>query len=102
MAKYEGKKTKYKAHFYGNLNRCRRIYPAEIFEKTIPMIFEYDTFSVPVGYDYFLSKFYGDYMKMPPVEKRGVKLDKLVKIDTDNSYLDYKGVYYCVKDAQKE
>lgn len=101
MARYEGKKTKYKAHFYGNLNRCRIIYPAEVFEKTIPMQFETDTFSVPVGYDYFLKKFYGDYMKMPPVEKRGVKLDKLAKIDTEHSYLDYKGTYYCVKDAQK-
>ena len=102
MARYEGKNTKYKAHFYGNLNRCRRIYPAEVFEKTIPMQFETDTFSVPVGYDYFLKKFYGDYMKMPPVEKRGVKLDKLAKIDTEHSYLDYKGTYYCVKDTQKQ
>lgn len=95
MAKYEGKKTKYKAHFYGNLNRCRRIYPSEVFDHVVPMKFEGDEFSVPCGYDYFLKKFYGDYMQMPPVEKRGVKLDKLAKIDTEKSYLEYKGIFYC-------
>ena len=96
MGRYENRKTKYKAHFYGNLNRCRRIYPAEVFDHTILMKFEDDEFSVPCGYDYFLKKFYGDYMKLPPEDKRGVKLDKLLKIDTEKSYLDYKGQYYCV------
>ncbi len=99
MAKYDKKNTKYKAYFYGNLNRCHRLYPANVFEKTIPMQFEHDTFSVPIGYDYFLKKFYGDYMKMPTVENRGIKLDKLAKIDTKHSYLEYKGIYYCVKDS---
>lgn len=96
MAKYEGKKTKYKAHFYGNLNRSRRIYPAEVFESVIPMQFEADMFSIPVGYDYYMTKFYGDYMKLPPENKRGVKLDKLTKIDIEHPYQDYKGIYYCI------
>lgn len=95
MAKYEHRKTKYKAHFYGNLNRCRRIYPAEVFDHTIPMEFEGEKFAVPCGYNYFLKKFYGNYMQMPPAKKRGVKLDKLAKIDTEKSYLEYKGVFYC-------
>ncbi len=32
MAKYEGQSTKYMAQFYGNVDRCKRIYPADYFE----------------------------------------------------------------------
>ena len=97
MGQYENKKTKYKAFFFGNLRACKRLYPAEGFESTILMQFEDDEFSVPSGYDFFLRKRYGDYMKMPPEDQRGVKLDKVTKIDTERSYLEYKGTYYCKK-----
>ncbi len=95
MAKYEGTETQYRAHFYGNLNRCRRIYSAKVFEKVMPMRFEDDEFSGPCGYDDYLTIFYGDYMKLPPVEQQGVKLDAFLKIDAEHSYLDYKGTLYC-------
>ena len=32
--------------------------------------FEGKTYKIPVGYDEWLRCFYGDYMQLPPVEKR--------------------------------
>lgn len=96
MAKYEGKRTKYMAQFYGNLNRCKRIYPSSYFEKgVVYKQFEDDLFPVQSSYDKYLKKRYGDYMKLPPKSEQGVKLDHIVLIDPDNSYLKYKGVLYC-------
>ena len=95
MAQYENKKTKYKAFLFGNLRVCKRLYPAEAFERTITMKFEGDEFSVPAGYDLILRKVYGDYMQLPPEDQRGVKLDKVTKIDTEQPYSVYKGAYYC-------
>lgn len=100
MTKYEDVDTKYRAMFYGNINNCRRVYPAEYFEGTVLKKFEDGEFSVPEKYDAYLAFRYGDYMKMPPIEEQGVKLDNLVKIDTETSYLDYKGIYYCVKERK--
>lgn len=97
MTKYENIDTKYRAMFYGNINNCRRIYPAKYFEGTVLHRFEDDYFSVPEKYDEYLTFRYGDYMKMPPIEEQGVKLENQIKIDTENSYLKYKGIYYCVK-----
>lgn len=97
MAKYEKKKTKCKALLYGNMAVCRMVYPAEIFEKGTELEFESEMFSVPVGYREFLTKEYGDYMKLPPVEEQGVKLEHILKLDTETPYLKYKGTYYCKK-----
>lgn len=48
-----------------------------VFEKsklqnleTIDHIFEGKLFPIPKSYDYMLKKYYGDYMKLPPEEKR--------------------------------
>ena len=51
---------------------------------------------VPVGFDLYLKIVFGDYMKLPPEEKRVTEHDGLI-IDTEKSYLEYKGKYYCQK-----
>lgn len=99
MAKFEDKHTKMKAMLFGNLNVCRHLYPAEVFSKSLKMQFENDSFSVPAGYDTYLMQYYGDYMKMPPIEEQGVKLDHIVKVSTDEPYEKFKGILYCVKNA---
>lgn len=48
-------------------NRLRR----EWFDDTIEMPFESFSVPVPAEYDKILTAVYGDYMKFPPVEKRG-------------------------------
>ena len=52
--------------YYGE----KEIMDAKIFEATIDLEFEGNLFSAPVGYKKFLNNMYGDFMKLPPVEKR--------------------------------
>ncbi len=45
-------------------------YPKEWFEASILMPFEDAEMPLPIGYDNYLRSVYGDYMKLPPEEKR--------------------------------
>lgn len=42
----------------------------KVFKKGLLVKFESDQFYVPIGYDDFLKSVFGDYMKLPPEEKR--------------------------------
>lgn len=46
------------------------VYKAEWFEDVITSPFEDTTIDVPMGYDAYLRHMYGDYMQLPPEEKR--------------------------------
>lgn len=48
----------------------KEIMPKNIFRSKIQVDFESHKFWAPVGYDYYLKSLYGDYMKLPPIEKR--------------------------------
>lgn len=52
----------------------------EAMKKTKMVPFEDSKFPVPVGYERYLRKVYGDYMQLPPVEKRMNK-HKLYDLD---------------------
>lgn len=43
----------------------------EWFLESISVIFEDDVFSIPKGYENYLRTYYGDYMQLPPEDKRG-------------------------------
>ena len=45
---------------------CRR----EVLEKMTRLEFEGKMYNAPAGYDEWLTALYGDYMELPPVEKR--------------------------------
>ena len=42
----------------------------ELFAGSVPVEFEGKIYKAPQGYDAWLTAFYGDYMKLPPEEKR--------------------------------
>ncbi len=71
--------------------------PSKSFEKIIYVDFEGYKMPIPEGYDQMLRAAYGDYMQLPPEDKRTPATDNLVFYDLDHSYLDYKGKYYCVE-----
>ena len=63
------KKCSYICNFSGAWGK-KEIADISDFAKTEKHTFERGQFSIPVGYDKYLSTLYGDYMTPPPVEKR--------------------------------
>lgn len=63
-------------------------------DKALLVDFEGEKMPIPQGYDEFLTALYGDYMKMPSENARFPKSNNLVFYDINNSYKQYKGIYY--------
>lgn len=73
--RYDYLRTRYNKQNTGwlSLTGFRLIIPASIFENLKPLRFEDDEFLCPVDYDAYLARAYGDYMTLPPEEKRADK-----------------------------
>ena len=65
--KYVNVKTKRVANFTGFYTM---VCDKRVFKSFIDVEFEGKKYKAPVGYDEYLKSFYGDYMKLPPEEKR--------------------------------
>lgn len=66
----------------------REIVPADFMGNGTTAVFENITVLVPEKYDAYLRKIYGDYMSLPPVEKRvGHHYTEI--IDLDKPYTEY-------------
>lgn len=48
----------------------KEFFPAEWFRETVELTFEGERFSAPIGWRDYLSRHYGNYMELPPPEKR--------------------------------
>ena len=53
-------------HLEPYLKRC----PRSLFDSRVEVEFEGNNYWAPAGYDLFLKELYGDYMQLPPIEKR--------------------------------
>ena len=60
----------------------------KIFDVGTKMIFENINVNIAVDYDKYLKNMYGNYMELPPVEKRTTHHHTIV-IDLDASYKKY-------------
>ncbi len=58
----------------------KEIMPKKYMDEYIEVEFEGDLYKAPKGYDEYLTKHYGDYMKLPPVEKRVANHDNKIYI----------------------
>ncbi len=79
---------------YTHFDRNCWTWDAKYFDSAIIAPFEYTTLPIPKGYHEVLYATYGDYMKFPPVEKRGNK--HLFEIEPDIPYMEYCGKKYNV------
>ena len=66
------------------------MYHIKDVEHSITVPFEYTYTRVPVGYDNCLRTAFGDYMKLPETEQRGVHHNTQVFYDPCNSYEKYE------------
>ena len=66
---YSAKGAGYIADIVGAGSKKRKI-PAEVFSGSSPGLFEGRQYPIPVGYKQYLECLYGDYMTLPPEEKR--------------------------------
>ena len=69
---------------WGNITR---FYPKNVFAETTTILFEGIPFSAPKNADQYLSISYGDYMKLPPIEKR--RTHSLDIVDLEHDYHRY-------------
>lgn len=69
MQKYSDKKTKYVACLFSAYGLKEKVEASVLF-KTTMLSFEGMTVQAPENWDEFLSRVYGNYMELPPEEKR--------------------------------
>lgn len=71
MAENSKKYADCKTERVGNFTAYTRMTCSKrVFDSFVDVEFEGKTYKAPVGYDEWLRSFYGDYMQLPPVEKR--------------------------------
>ena len=70
----------------------RKLMPATLFATLATHTFENLQVPIPQGYDEYLKKQYGDYLKLPPIEKRGKWHDGGF-FDADIPYIEYVDHY---------
>lgn len=84
------------ASFGEGTSIMRMRFPTQWFRDVSYLNFEGHRMPVPGNVDEYLKISFGDYMQLPPEEDR-VARHNSVFVDLDNSYTQYKGVYYCVE-----
>ena len=82
-------------YLYSGPMYMRKIFPLTDFASAVELEFEGRMVPVPVGYDEYLTIFYGDYMTPPPLKDRHPHHD-IVFLDLDTPYENYRGIEYCV------
>ncbi|MDD6518591.1 MAG: LicD family protein [Oribacterium sp.] len=103
--------TKYKwcdctevTELVGSIKGMLLKHPKEDFDNVVYKDFEGYKIPVMAGYDRYLHLIWGDYMQLPPAEKRVAKHD-VVYLSTTEPYKKFKGILYCVsndKSNEKE
>ena len=93
MTKYNWNEVDEVTELIGSIKGMLIRHPKEDFNQVEYLDFEGYKLPVMKGYKRYLEEIWGDYMKLPPIEKRVAKHDTVL-IDLENSYKKYKGKYY--------
>lgn len=97
MTRYPIEECDYITELCSGPHYMQNEYPKEAFSSALRVPFEGHLLPIPVGYDTYLKMAFGNYMQLPPEEKR-VCHHEFEFMDMETSYRKYKGIWYCVKD----
>lgn len=97
MTKYKWEDCEEVTELIGSIKGMLLRHPKADFENVVYKEFEGYQIPVMAGYDRYLHLIWGDYMQLPPVEKRVAKHD-VVYLSTTEPYEQFKGKYYCIKE----
>ena len=99
---WSGAEKRFSRYDYDSCDYVRslnaRPLPKKIFGEPRFVPFEGYSFAIPEDYDAYLKDCYGDYMQLPPEEKRKPSRTVLEVFDLERPYTDYKGSGYLKKD----
>lgn len=96
MTKYNKNETEFITELCAGPKYMTIDYPKEVFKEQLYVKFEDTELPIPLGYDIYLSMAFGNYMELPPVDKR-INHHKYEFIDLDTPYLKYRGIEYYKK-----
>lgn len=85
MSKYKISDCEYITELCEGVHSMQPEYPKEWFASAVYREFEGLQMPIPVGYDPYLKKAFGDYMKLPPEDKQKPHHD-MILVDTEKSY----------------
>ena len=77
---------------YGSTWGKKEIMSYKVYHDSMDVEFEGHKLKAPIEADQYLRNLYGDYMELPPVEKRVGHHDAVI-IDTEKPYVEYKEKY---------
>ncbi len=95
MSQYPISECEYITELCAGPHYMQNEYKKEWFRKAVRVEFEGQQLPIPVGYDGYLRMAFGEYMQLPPEEKR-VCHHEFEVMDMDNSYKIYRGKKYFV------
>lgn len=101
MSKYDFDRCEFVTELCVGPRYMGNLYKRQDFEKAEYLPFEDTYMPVPVGYDNYLTQVFGHYMELPD-EKDRISHHEAVLIDTEHTYKQYKGLYYCVESLKEE
>lgn len=73
MTKFNNGNHKYVINYGSEYNKDREIFDVKYFDNVEEINFDNNLFYISKNYDEMLTQIYGDYMTLPPIEKRVVK-----------------------------
>ncbi len=100
MTQYKWEDCDEVTELIGSIKGMLLRHPKKDFDEVVYLDFEGYKVPVMAGYECYLTEIWGDYMQLPPEEKRVAKHDA-VYLSTTESYKQFKGIYYCVNGAEK-
>lgn len=81
MCKYDGEQTKCLCSMASQYSYKKQCMPREIYGTPVLLKFEGREYYAPEKYKEYLTRLYGNYMELPPVEKRQSNLEIYSKVE---------------------